>query len=66
MIDLTTHILLFALVSLAIVMLSSFFSEAEDGPALRTLPRRFAYFFVGVGVLTGLMLLAEHTLASVN
>ena len=66
MIDLTTHIFLFALVALAIVTLSSFFSESEDGPALRGLPRRFAYFFLGVGVLTVLMLIAEHTFASVG
>lgn len=64
--DLPIHLLLFAVVALAIVMLSSFFSEPEDGPALRALPRRLLYFFVGCGVLAGLMLIAEHTVASVN
>lgn len=64
--DIGVHLLLFAVVAAAIVMLSAFFNEAEDGPALRALPRRLLYFFVGCGVLAGLMLLAEHTVASVN
>lgn len=64
--DLPIHLLLFSVVALAIVMLSSFFSEPEDGPALRALPRRLLYFFVGCGVLAGLMLIAEHTVASVS
>lgn len=64
--DFPIHILLFTIVASAIVMLSSFFTEPEDGPALRALPRRLLYFFVGCGVLAGLMLIAEHTVASVN
>lgn len=64
--DIGIHLVLFAVVGAAIVMMSSFFSEAEDGPALRALPRRLLYFFVGCGVLAGLMLLAEHTVASVH
>lgn len=64
--DFPIHILLFTIVALAIVMLSSFFAEPEDGPALRAIPRRLLYFFIGCGVLAGLMLIAEHTVASVN
>ncbi|MCA8981851.1 MAG: hypothetical protein H6831_09520 [Planctomycetes bacterium] len=64
--DLPIHLALFTVVALAIVMLSSFFTEPEDGPALRALPRRMLYFFVGCGVLAGLMLIAEHTVASVH
>lgn len=66
MTDLPIHLALFTVVGLAIVLMSSFFSEPEDGPALRTVPRRLLYFFVGCGVLAGLMLLAEHTVASVR
>lgn len=64
--DIAVHLLLFAVVAAAIVLMSAFFSEQEDGPALRAFPRRLLYFFVGCGVLAGLMLLAEHTVASVN
>ena len=64
--DLGTHLLLFLVISTVIVMMSAFFSEREDGPALRSFPRRFVYFLVGCGLLTGLMLAAEATLASVS
>ena len=64
--DLGTHLTLFLLISVAIVLMSSFFAEPEDGPALRSFPRRFLYFLGGCGILTGLMLAAEATLASVN
>lgn len=64
--DSLTHILLFLLISAVIVMMSAFFSEAEDAPALKSFPKRFVYFLIGCAVLTGLMLVAEMTLASVN
>lgn len=64
--DLWVHLLLFAILSAVIVLMSAFFSEPEDGPALRSFPRRLVVFFVGCGILTGVLLLFEHTLASVN
>ena len=64
--DLVTHLLLFLLISTVIVMMSAFFSEREDGAALRSFPRRFLYFLAGCGLLTGLMLLTEATMASVH
>lgn len=64
--DLGTHLLLFAALSAVIVLMSCFFSEAEDGPALRAFPKRLIVYFIGCGILTGLLLLFEHTLASVS
>jgi hypothetical protein len=37
-----------------------------DGPALRELPRRLLMFLLGCGVLVGIMLICEHTFASVS
>jgi hypothetical protein len=64
--DVWVHVLLFLVVSAAFVVISAFYSEAEDGPAFRSMPRRFVYFVLGCAVLAGLMLLFEHTLASVD
>ncbi len=64
--DIITHLLLFALISAVIVMMSAFFSEPDDGAALASFPKRFVYFVLGCGVLTGLMLIAEATLASAS
>ena len=63
--DLGTHLLLFVLISAAIVLMSAFFSESEDTPALRAFPKRLAVFIVGCGVLTAIMLAFEHTFAAV-
>jgi hypothetical protein len=64
--DLGFHLVLFLFLGIAIVTLSAFFVEAEDRAALRSLPRRLLVFFVGCAVLAALMLLAEHTVASVH
>lgn len=61
--DLPTHLLLFAAVGFAITALNAVFAEADDVRALRSLPRRFLWFFGGCGVLAVLMLLAEKFLA---
>ena len=66
MTDLFNHLLLFAAISIVIVLMSAFFSDLEDGPALKSFPKRFLFFIVGCGILTGLMLIAESTLASVH
>jgi peptidoglycan/LPS O-acetylase OafA/YrhL len=62
--DVLVHALLFALVSAVIVLLGSFHSEAEDGRAYRGYPRRLMVFLFGSAVLAGVMLVCEHTFAS--
>lgn len=62
--DLGFHLLLFVLSGIAIVTISAMFSEPEDGRALRVLPRRLLVFFVGCLILTAVMLILEHTLAT--
>ena len=64
--DLAVHLGLFVLVGLGIVALAAFYAEADDRAALRSLPRRFAMFALGCGILAGLVVLAEHTVASVR
>ena len=63
--DLLVHLLLFSLLSAVIVLMGTFYAEPDDAKALRGYPRRLLLFFLGCGALTGLMLLAEHTVASV-
>jgi len=63
--DLPTHLLLFVLISAAIVLMSAFFSEHRDGAALRAFPKRLVVFIIGCGVLTAIMLVFEHTFAAV-
>lgn len=62
--DLALHVFLYALVSAVIVLLGSFYAEAEDGPALRGFPRRYAVFLFGSAVLAVVMLVCEHTFAA--
>jgi hypothetical protein len=56
-VELLRHLLLFALVSFAIVLLGTFHAEADDRPALRALPRRSLTFLVGCGILALLVVL---------
>ena len=63
--DIGIHLLLFFLISAAIVLMSAFFADMDDARALRTYPKRLIYFLFGCAVLTGVMLLCEHTLASI-
>jgi len=64
--DLPFHILLFAVVGVVIVLIGCLFSEADDGAALRALPRRLLYYFAGCTLVAVIMLLCEHTLARVS
>lgn len=64
--DIWVHLVLFVILSSVIVLMGAFFSEPEDGPALRSFPRRLVVFFIGCGILAGVLLLFEHTLASVS
>jgi len=62
--DLGLHLLLFSVVALGIVLMSAFFSEERDGPALASLPRRLLVFFVGCAILAGVLIFFEHACAS--
>ena len=62
--DLPVHLLLFFLASGVIVLLGSFYAEADDAKALRGFPRRLAVFLFGCAVLVGVMLLCEATFAA--
>ena len=64
--DFVVHLLLFVLVATAIVTLGSFYADAGDERALRALPRRFLVFCFGCALLAGIMLICEHTFASVT
>ena len=64
--DLPTHLLLFTIVGLAIVACSLVFSEQDDTKALRSLPRRLLWFFVGCGILAAILLFVEHAFANVD
>lgn len=64
--DLFVHILLFAVVGLAIVTLGSFFGEATDGAAFGNVPRRLIVFFAGCALVALILLVIEHTVASVS
>ena len=65
MIDPAIHILLFVVISAAIVMMTAFFTDTADLTALKGLPRRLGVFLVGCAILTALMLFCEHTFATV-
>jgi formate hydrogenlyase subunit 3/multisubunit Na+/H+ antiporter MnhD subunit len=57
---------LFALVSAAIALSGAFYSHSEDAPALRSLPRRLFVFFLSCTILGAVLLVMEHTFASVR
>ncbi len=63
--SLVAHIVFFLALSLVIVVLSAFYSEAEDGPALRSVPRRFAVFVGACASVATVMLVLETLFASV-
>ena len=46
--------------------MGSFYAEADDGKALRAFPRRLAVFLAGCLVLTAVVLVCEHTFASLG
>lgn len=58
--------MLFLGAALPIVVIGSFVANADDETAFKQLPRRLGVFVVSCGVLLGLVLLAENTLASVG
>lgn len=50
------HVFFFLLLALPIVVMGAFYAELEDGPALRSVPRRYAVF-VGACALVALVML---------
>jgi hypothetical protein len=64
--DLPTHLGLFTLIAVAIVVLGAMYAEPTDEAAARGLPRRLLYFFAGCALLTVVVLVLEHTVASVR
>jgi len=64
--DLGVHVLLFLLLSVPIVVMGAFFSEPEDGPALRSVPKRYAVFVFACGVVAAIMLILEALFVSVD
>ncbi len=59
------HLVLFAVLSLVIVIMSALFAEGADGPALASIPRRFGVFLVSCAILAAVMLFCEVVFASV-
>ena len=64
--DLPFHLILFLVSGTVIVVISCMFSETDDRAALKILPRRLLYFFVGCAAVALIMLVLEHTVASVS
>ena len=64
--DLGIHLILFASMAVAIVTIGVFYSDAEDAPALRHWPKRMLTFCLGCAVLVAVMLICEHTFASLG
>lgn len=62
--NLGAHLGLFLALALAIVVMSAFYSEVEDGAALRSVPRRYAVFVGACVIVAGVMLLLELVFAS--
>jgi len=65
-VNLGAHVVFFLVLSLAIVILSAFYSEVEDAPALRSVPKRYAVFVGACAVVAGVMLVLEYLFASVR
>jgi hypothetical protein len=61
-----THIGLFLALSFAIVVMGAFYSEPEDAPALRSVPRRYVVFVAACAAVAGVMLALESLFASVR
>lgn len=64
--DLGFHIGLFLFSTLVIVAVSCMFTEADDQKALKLFPRRYLTFVLVSAVVIVLMLVVEHTFASVS
>jgi hypothetical protein len=63
-VNLVQHVGFFLLLSLAIVVMSAFYSEAEDEPALRSVPKRYAVFVGSCAAVAAVMLVLEAVFTS--
>ncbi|MEW6072801.1 MAG: hypothetical protein AB1726_09455 [Planctomycetota bacterium] len=61
---LAAHVLFFLALSLPIVVLGAFYSHPEDGPALRSVPKRYTVFVLSCALVALLMLALEALFAS--
>jgi hypothetical protein len=64
--DPLVHTLLFVLAAFAIVFSSATFHESEDQALLRGLPKRMGWFCFWCGGIALVMIVAQHTVASVR
>lgn len=64
--DAFVHALLFLAIALGIVTMGVFYAEADDAAARAVWPRRMLNFVVGCAVLVIVMLVCEHTFASLG
>lgn len=61
---LAEHVFFFLVLALVIVVMGAFFTEPEDGPALRSLPRRYGVFVGACALVAGVMLVFERLFLS--
>lgn len=64
--SLAEHVFFFLVLALVIVVMSAFFSEPEDGPALRSLPKRYGVFVGACALVAGVMLAFERIFLSLH
>ncbi|MEZ6003471.1 MAG: hypothetical protein R3F17_12775 [Planctomycetota bacterium] len=64
--NLLVHGGLFLLASAIIVLISCFFAESDDRRAFRIYPKRLLRFLGGCGLVVAIMLVIEHTFASIH
>lgn len=61
--SLGVHVGFFLVLSLAIVVMSAFYSEVDDAPALRSIPRRYGVFVGACALVAVVMLVLERLFA---
>jgi hypothetical protein len=59
------HVLFFLVLAAAIVVMGAFYSETEDGKALRSLPRRYGVFVGACALVAAVMLVLERLFVTV-
>lgn len=64
--DWPIHLLMFLVAGAIIVVISAMFSEPDDAKMVKGLPRRLLTFFLGCGAVVVVMLVCEHTFASIH
>ena len=62
---LLVHVGLFVVLSVAIVVMGALYAEPDDQKALASVPRRLGVFLISCAAVACVMLLLEHTFASV-